>query len=108
MMIGMSTRWIACHASWPMPGQPKTLSTTTMPDMNRPMSMPIIAITGSIALGIACRNRTLARPAPVARAVRMKSWRITSISEERIMREYQPAPRKPSVTEGRTRWAKVP
>ena len=22
MMIGMSTRWIACQASWPMPGQP--------------------------------------------------------------------------------------
>jgi hypothetical protein len=24
MMIGMSTRWIACQASWPIPGQPNT------------------------------------------------------------------------------------
>ena len=37
MMIGMSTRWIACQASCPMPGQPKTLSTTTIPPMKMPM-----------------------------------------------------------------------
>ena len=71
MMIGMSTRWIACQASWPMPGQPNTLSTTTMPPMKMPMSMPIMAITGRIALGSAWRQDDAARVRPLARAVRM-------------------------------------
>jgi len=40
MMIGMSTRWIACQANCPIPGQPKTLSTTTMPLMKIPITQP--------------------------------------------------------------------
>ena len=71
MMMGMSMRWIACQASWPMPGQPNTDSTTTMPPMNMPMSMPIMAITGRIALGSAWRRMTRGRLSPLARAVRM-------------------------------------
>ena len=44
MMMGMSTRWMACQASWPIPGQPNTLSTTTIPPMNTPMSIPIMTV----------------------------------------------------------------
>jgi hypothetical protein len=69
-MIGKSTRWIACHASWPMPGQPNTDSTTTAPLMNRPMSSPIMATIGRTALRSAWRNRTRGSEAPLARAVR--------------------------------------
>ena len=71
MMMGMSTRWIACQASCPMPGQPNTLSTTTMPDMKSPMSMPIMAMMGRMALGSAWPKSTFARVMPVARAVRI-------------------------------------
>ena len=74
MMIGMSTRWIACQVSCPTPGQPNTLSTTTMPLMKSPMSMPTMAMIGRIAFGSACRNRTRQRVSPLARAVRTKSW----------------------------------
>ena len=50
MMIGMSSDWMACHISWPMPGQPNTFSTTTTPDMKMPMSRPIMAMIGRTAL----------------------------------------------------------
>lgn len=70
MMTGMSMRWIACRASWPMPGQPKTLSATTMPDMKSPMSMPTTATMGGTALGMACRATTHRRDSPLAWAVR--------------------------------------
>ena len=65
MMIGMSTRWIACQASWPMPGQPKTLSTTTTPRMKMPMSMPIMAMIGRMALGSAWPSSTRRRRQPL-------------------------------------------
>src|SRR5690606_15175121 len=71
MMIGMSTRWMACQTSWPIPGQPNTLSTTTMPPMSMPMSMPIMAMMGRMAFGRAWRMRTVIRASPLARAVRI-------------------------------------
>ena len=108
MMIGMSTRWIACQASWPTPGQPKTLSTTTIPLMKSPMSMPIMAMIGRMAFGSAWRNSTRHRVSPLARAVRTKSWPSTSIIEERMIRPYQPAPSSPSVSAGSTTCAAVP
>jgi hypothetical protein len=49
MITGTSMRWIACQVSWPMPGQPKTASTTTAPPMKMPMSSPTIATIGSSA-----------------------------------------------------------
>ena len=70
MMTGMSTIWMACHASCPMPGQLKTDSTTTTPPMNVPMSSPTIETTGSSALRMACLRMTLVSPSPLARAVR--------------------------------------
>ena len=108
MMIGMSTRWIACQVSWPTPGQPNTLSTTTIPLMKRPMSIPTMAMIGRIAFGSACRNSTRHRARPFARAVRTKSWPSTSISDERMIRPYQPAPISPSVSAGSTTCAGVP
>ena len=68
-MIGMSTSWIACHVSCPMPGQPNTDSTTTAPLMKMPMSNPIMAMIGSAALRSACTRSTRTGPAPLARAV---------------------------------------
>ena len=53
MLLNYWTLVESCQASWPMPGQPNTLSTTTMPDMNRPISMPIMAMIGRMALGMA-------------------------------------------------------
>src|SRR5665647_2772397 len=49
MMIGMSTLWMACQASCPIPGQAKTDSTTTTPPMKIPISRLIIATMGRIA-----------------------------------------------------------
>src|SRR5262245_22210533 len=71
MMSGMSSDWIACHMSWPMPGQPKTFSTTTTPDMKMPMSSPIMAMIGSAALRRPWTSRTRRSPMPLARAVRI-------------------------------------
>ena len=71
MMIGISTRWIACQANWPMPGQPKTDSTTTMPPIKMPISNPIMAMIGRIAFLNACTRMMRVIGAPLARAVRM-------------------------------------
>ena len=67
-----------------------------------------MAITGRIAFGSACRNSTRQRVSPLARAVRTKSCPSTSISDERMIRPYQPAPISPSVSAGSTTCAGVP
>ncbi len=79
-----------------------------MPDMNNPISMPIMAMIGRIAFGMTCRVMMRSLDSPFARAVLTRSWLSTSIIEDRIIREYHPAPSSPSVIDGSTRCEKVP
>ncbi len=57
-MTGRSTTRMASQTSRPSPGQPKTLSTTTTPPMNTPMSRPIMLMIGGAALRRAWRTTT--------------------------------------------------
>ena len=82
----MSRSITAVTSERPSPGTPKAVSTATEPPSTKPSSTPEMVITGSRALGSACRMTTSPSRSPLARAVRTKSSLMTSSRHERDMR----------------------
>ncbi len=70
--------------------------------------MPITVTTGIRALRRACLAITSHSASPLARAVWMYSWRITSSRFDRAMRAMVPVWMAPSVSAGSTRLAQAP
>ncbi len=70
-----------------MPGRLNTVSVMMAPPMSAPRSMPAMVITGMTAFLKPWPQMTLRSLRPLARAVRMKSVRITSSIEARCMYE---------------------
>ena len=87
--------------SRPTPGQAKTTSMITEPAISRPMPMPRMVTTGSIAWRSPCRTITVRSGRPLARAVRMKSVSMTSIIPERVRRMMAAISSMPSEIAGR-------
>ena len=69
-----------------MPGSTKTFSTTMVPVMRLANCRPATVRTGIMALRSTWRQSAWRRVRPLARAVRTKSSRITSITAERVTR----------------------
>jgi hypothetical protein len=65
---GMSSRSAACSVSCPSPGQPKMLSTMTVPPISSERFVPISVTNGISALGSAWRSSSATSPMPCARA----------------------------------------
>jgi hypothetical protein len=82
----MSRSMTAETMARPSPGTPKACSTATEPPSTKPSRTPEMVITGSSALGSACRITTRPSLSPLARAVRTKSSPMTSSRQERDMR----------------------
>ena len=57
--------------SRPMPGQAKTLSTTTAPAISVPTMKPTMVVVGIAALGSACSVTTRRQLRPLAEAARI-------------------------------------
>ena len=70
MIAGKSTAVIEPMAYWPMPGQPNTTSTTSVPPSRYPNWTPNAVTTGISAFRSACRTSTARSRSPLARAVR--------------------------------------
>ncbi len=68
--MGASRFWTALSSSLPMPGQPKTISTSTAPESRCPVRPPMIVATGSKARRRAWCEITRRSATPFARAVR--------------------------------------
>ena len=58
-------------SSRPMPGQAKTLSTTTAPAIRVPTMKPTMVVVGMAALGSACSMTTRRHGSPLAEAARI-------------------------------------
>ena len=67
-----------------MPGQVNTVSVTSAPPSRVGICNPASVIIGISALRMAWRSRICRSGRPLARAVRMKSWLITSSMEARM------------------------
>jgi hypothetical protein len=68
-----------------MPGRLNTVSVMMAPPMRAPRSMPAMVMTGMTAFLKPWPQITLRSLRPFARAVRMKSERLTSSIEARCM-----------------------
>ena len=69
---------MALRASQPIPGMPKMVSTMTEPAMRKGTCIPRMVRMGMTLLRRACLKMTFFSGRPLARAVRMKSWRMVS------------------------------
>ena len=72
------------------------------PDITRDL---VGLFTARFALNVA--NRAMAQEEVLAR-IDAGLAEVSGIDDDRIIRLYQPEPRMPKVTAGRTRWASVP
>ena len=71
--------------------------------MRAPNCRPITVTTGSRALRSACLTSTVRRGAPLARAVRTKSWFSTSSIADRDWRATSASEKRARVIEGSTK-----
>ncbi len=78
--------------SLPMPGQEKMDSTTTAPAIREPTIKPTMVTIGTAAFGSAWVQTTSFHFNPLAEAVRMNGWLMTSIIAERENRARMPIP----------------
>ena len=92
-------------ASRPMPFQAKMFSTTIAPPIMYVNCRPIIVTTGTSPERMTWAFSTMAFGRPLAWAVRTKSWLITSIMLDRVMRATMAALLSPKVTARRIRFA---
>ena len=102
---GRSRRPMARTIVFPRPGQANTYSVATAPPRSDAKLSPTTVTTGMRAFCRACRTKTRAAPAPLARAVRRKSAVPASTRLARVMRAIAPIDTRDSVTAGRTRWS---
>ena len=102
LITGKSLSLMAVTASRPMPGQPNTVSTTTVPVVNAARMSPAY-VTGTIrVLRKACFHTTVCAGTPFDRANLTNSESSISSIADRVRRTSPAAEPEPSVMAGST------
>ncbi len=99
---GMSRLVIAWSTSEPMPGRPKTVSTSTAPPSSEPESQPVRVTSGTAACRSVCRSSTAVRLRPRDRAVTVNGWPSAASRLSRSTCASTPATGSASVSAGST------